>query len=302
MAKRKLSQRENEEKHAAREMTVAKRDDMMQKARYSLSVQEYRCVLYAISRVKPDASFFDEYTFELKDFYAICGLQKESYTELKAILKGLRDRSWWVEIDDEGTESAISWFSTVRTNKRSGKVTIEFHKDMVPFLLQLAKQAKEQQLFYTQYDLQYVLPMSSQFSPRLYELLKSYQKNNREWFFEVEELKRRLDCENYKNFNDFRKRALDPAIAEINEYTDINIAMDLVREGRGGKVTRVIFYMAKKQSDALQQTKVHLNEVLDGQVTMDERMAMLQADTESVRAKFMRENPVERKKRPSEGF
>lgn len=301
MAKRKLSQRENEQKHAARQMAVCKRDDMMQKARYSLSVQEYRCVLYAISRVKPDDSFFDEYTFELKDFYAICGLQKESYTELKAILKGLRDRSWWVEIDDKGTESAISWFSTVRTNKRSGKVTIEFHKDMVPFLLQLAQQAKEQQLFYTQYDLQYVLPMSSQFSPRLYELLKSYQKNNREWFFPIDELKRRLNCENYKNFHDFRRFALDPAIAEINEYTDINIAMDLVREGRGGKVVRVVFYMAKKNLDLLQQTRIHLNEVLDGQVTMDERIAMLSDEEDSVKARFLRENPVKGKQQPSEG-
>lgn len=293
MARRKLSQKENDQKHNARQMAVCKRDDMMQKARFSLSVQQYRCILYAISRVTPDASFFDEYTFELKDFYSICGLQKESYTELKAILKGLRDQSWWVEIDDKGTESAISWFSTVRTNKRSGKVTIEFHKDMVPFLLDLARQAKEQQLFYTQYDLQYVLPMSSQFSPRLYELLKSYQKNNREWYFSVDELKRRLDCENYKNFNDFRKRALDPAIAEINEYTDINIAMDLTREGRGGKVTRVTFYMAAKQQEALQVTKLHVNEVLDGQMTIDEQLSVITSG-ESVREKFMRENAPNR--------
>lgn len=296
MAKRKLSQREYEKKHAARQMTVAKRDDMMQKARFALTVQEYRCVLYAISCVKPDDSFFGEYTFELKDFYAICGLQKESYTELKAILKGLRDKSWWVTIDDKGTESAVSWFSVARTNKGSGKVTIKFHEDMAPFLLELSKQAREQQLFYTQYDLQYVLPMSSQFSPRLYELLKSYQKNNREWCFNIDILKRHMNCENYKNFNDFRRWALDPAIAEINEYTDINIAMDVVKEGRGGRVAMVIFYMAQKSPEALQETQVHVNEVLDGQVSFDELQEELRKSESSVKEKFFRENTPYRRK------
>ena len=85
------------------------------------------------------------------------------------------------------TESAVSWFDVVRTNKKSGKVTVAFHRDMMPYLVELAKQA-EQGMFYTGYNLQFILPMSSRYSPRLYEILKSYQKNNREWFFELEDL------------------------------------------------------------------------------------------------------------------
>lgn len=296
MAKRKLTERQTVQRDAAREMSVYKRDDMIQKSRHQLSIQEQRCVLYAISKIKPTDEIFQEYTFDIKDLYILCGIQKESYTELKAILIGLKSKCWWMQIDDKGTESAVSWFSKVRTNKKSGKVTLKFDEDMMPFLLQLTKQ----NAFYTSYNLQYVLPMSSQFSPRLYEILKSYQKNNREWFFPLEELKRLLDCQNYKRWPDFRRFALEPAVEEINQYTDINIAWDVEKEGK--KVSRVIFYMAEKSDDALLNVKRAIRDKMDGQLTIEDILAQLPDEEESVKARFMRENPPKRKKDPSEGF
>lgn len=267
MARRKLNEQEKMRRNASRNMEVYKRDDMIQKARHRLSVQEQRCVLYAISKITPEDTAFSEYSFDLNDFYAMCGLQKESYTELKEILRTLKSKSWWVEIDDQGTESAVSWFNVVRTNKRSGKVTIKFHEDMMPFLLDLAKQ----DAFYTSYNLKYVLPMNSQYSPRLYELLKSYQKNQSQWFFEIEDLKYHLDCQHYKDFHDFKRFVLEPAVAEINQYTDLAIAYSVQRKGR--KVTRVIFYMDDKTDLELDETELKIQTELDGQISlMDEVM------------------------------
>lgn len=292
MGKRKLSERQELQKQAGREMSVYKRDDMVQKGRHQLSVREQRCVLYAISRIKPTDEVFQEYTFAIKDFYTLCGLADESYTELKAILVGLKQKTWWAETAP-GVESTISWFNKVRTNKREGKVTIRFDDDMMPYLLQLTGQ----DAFYTSYNLQYVLPMSSQYSPRLYELLKSYQKNNREWFFDIDELKRVLDCQNYDRWPDFRRFALEPAVEEINRYTDINIALDTQKEGR--KVTRVIFYMADKSDAALLDAKKAIQEKLDGQLSIEDIMAQLPDEEDSVKAKFFRDNPPRRKKTPS---
>ena len=298
MAKRKTEQQDLATR-AAREMSVVKRDDMIQHARFSLSIQEQRCVLYAISKIKPEDTAFTEYTFELKDFYTLCGIEDQSYTRLKQTLKGLSDKSWWAVIDDKGTESLLRWFSTLRTNKRSGRVTVKFHEDMMPYLLQLATQAREQGAFYTQYGLKYVLPMRGQYSPRLYELLKSYQKNNREWFFDIDEIKRLLDCQSYKNFNDFKRFVLDPAVEEINQYTDLNVAYDTERSGRGGRVTRVIFFLAGKSRQALTETNLKIYRHLDGQMSIEEFMEEFD---NSVRAQFWRENPVERPEKPPEGF
>lgn len=295
MAKRKLSERQELQKQASREMSVFKSDNMIQQGRVTLSIQEQRCVLYAASRVKPTDSTFQEYTFNIKDFYALCGIENDSYTRLKAIMIGLKSKCWFLEMDD-GSESAVSWFEVLRTNKKSGKVTVGFHRDMMSYLLHLAEQGG----YYTSYSLQYVLPMGSRYSPRLYELLKSYQKNNREWFFDIDELKRRLDCLNYKNFNDFKKRALEPAVKEINQYTDLNVAWDVEKEGR--KVTRVIFYMADKSPEALLDAKKAGGEKMDGQITIEEIMAQLPDEEDSVKAKFFRENSPKRHKSPSEGF
>jgi len=281
--RKKRSERQELKVRSAREMTVAKRNDMVQKGRINLTLQEQKSVLYTISKIKPGDTAFTEYVFEIKDFYDLCGIQNESYNELKSILLTLKQKSWWMEIDDEGTESAVSWFNTVRTNKKSGKVTIKFHEDMMPFLLQLV----EQDTFYTSYNLKFVLPMKSQYGPRLYEILKSYKSNNRSWFFETDELKRLLNAQKYDRWPDFRRRVLEPAIEDINKYSDIKVAFDTQREGR--KVTRVNFFMVNKTEAALLETERLIEEELDGQINMDE---LIEERRNSVEAKFFRDNPV----------
>lgn len=282
MAKRKeLTEQQVYKRDSAREMSVFKRDDMIQKGRHQLSLQEQRCVLYAISKIKPSDEVFQEYTFDIKDMYRVCGIQDESYTRLKDILTGLKQKTWWVETAPD-VESTVSWFNKVRSNKRSGKVTIRFDDDMMPYLLELSGRDE----FYTGYSLRYVLPMSCQYSPRLYELLKSYQKNNKQWFFAIDDLKKLLDAENYVRFPDFRRFVLEPAVEEINKYTDIEIAWDTVREGR--KVTRVWFFMATKGQKALMAARYAGSEVLDPQVSMEELMAKKPPE-ESVEARFFRE-------------
>ena len=250
MAKRKLTEQETMKVTSDRQMQIYKSDRMIQKGRHKLSLQEQRCVLYAMSKIKPNDSVFQEYTFDIRDFYRAAGIQDESYTRLKAILTELKQKTWWIETAP-GEESTVSWFNKVRSNKNKGTVTVRFDDDMMPFLLDVTSSPDS---FYTHYSLMYILPMTSQFSPRLYELLKSYQKNNQEWFFDIEELKKKLDCEHYKNFNDFKRFALTPAVEEINKYTDIKIAWDVERKGR--KVTRVIFYMLNKKAAELTAAKV----------------------------------------------
>ena len=161
---------------------------------------------------------------------------------------------------------------------------------MMPFLLQLAAQARDQSTFYTQFGLKYVLPMKGSYSPRLYEILKSYQKNNREWFFELDHLRRLMDCQNYARWPDFRRRALDPAMEEINAYTDLNVAYDVEKDGT--KVVRVVFYMARKNDEDLQKTDIEIYKNLDGQISFEDVIKDLENGKQSVKAKFIRENPI----------
>ena len=291
MARRKLTEHEKMKRNSSRNMEVFKRDDMIQKARYRLSVQEQRCVLYAISKIKPEDTAFSEYSFELNDFYALCGLQNESYTELKEILKTLKSKSWWIETAP-GEQSTVSWFNKVRVSQKSGKVIVRFDDDMMPFLLDLAKQ----DAFYTSYNLKYVLPMNSRYSPRLYELLKSYQKNQSQWFFDIDDLKYHLDCQNYKNFADFSRFVLEPAVEEINRYTDLAIGYDLQRKGR--KVVRVVFFLDEKTPLELDAAEREIETQLDGQIDI---LAEARENIGSAKTEFAKRRAAAYKKQREQG-
>ena len=277
-----LSKEQKDKIMAERELSIYKRNDMVQQSRHNLSIQEQRIVLYAISKIKPEDTYLTEYTFDIKNFYNVCGLDNDSYTATKKTIKELSDRSWWHTLPD-GTETLLRWFTTTRISKDSGKITIKFHEDMMPFLIQLA----EQNTFYTSYNLKYVLPMNSKHSPRLYEILKSYQQNNEKWFFQIDTLKKLLNCEKYKRFPDFRRYVLDPAVEEINKYTDIKITYGLSKEGR--KVTRITFAMVSKTDSEAARAQDARDEILDGQIFIDEYIGRLQNEDDPIN-KFLIEN------------
>jgi hypothetical protein len=73
-------------------------------------------------------------------------------------------------------------------------------------------------------------------------------------------------------------------VAEINEFTDIKIAWDTVKEGR--KVSRVAFYMVGKNEADLLEADRAINDTLDGQIDLE----MLMDSQNSVKAQFLREN------------
>lgn len=256
----RLVKREQIEKE--REQYICKRTDMIQKARYTLKPQEQKTILYAISKIKPDDPIDKEYSIDIKDFFKVCGLTSDkNYSHFKKLIKDLSDKSWWYSEND--TERLIRWFDTLNINKKSGIIKLRFHREMMPFLINLVKENQ----YITRYELKYILPMNCMYSVRLYELLKSYV-NRDSWFFNIEDLKRLLDCQNYKNYKDFNNRALKPAIEEINKYSDIVVRSSEVRKGR--KVERIVFYIDRKTTLEKVETWDNIREELDGQIYMDE--------------------------------
>lgn len=155
---------------------------------------------------------------------------------------------------------------------------------MMPFLLEVTKKNK----YYTHYQLKYILPMTSQYAMRLYELLKSYRAKTRQgrWFFEIDDLKKQLNCENYNRFPDFRRFALEPAVEQINKFTDIAID-ELKTEKEGRKVSRVEFFWNHKNKRELSKTNKAISDALDGQIDMRE---LWNEEQNSVSAQFLSEN------------
>jgi len=222
-----------------REYKVVKANDLIQKSRFYLTTQEQKIILYLITKIKPKDINLKEHIFKIQDFCELCGLDKTSggnYEYIKKTLKDLRDKSIWIttETDDEIT---LSWLDYVKLNKDSGAVTIKISELIKPYLLLLQEN-------FTQYEVLYILAMKSQYSIRLYELLKSYAFQKKH-LFEINELKKTLSAEAYNLFGNFKQKVLDISLREINELSDISVSYEIIKEGR--KFTKIEFFIKTKK-------------------------------------------------------
>lgn len=217
-------------------LSVYKRDDMIQSGRYRLTLLQQRIVLYAIGHIKSDDSYDSIYEFRLKDLYKVSGMAEDSYTRFKDVIQKLDNINWWITIN--GKEVLARWFSYIEIDPQKNTAIFQFHKGVAPYLFDLVRQNK----YYTRYELENILPMTHQASPRLYELLKSYSKNNDSWYFDLDKFKKAMDCESYKLWGDIRRRILDPSMEEINAKTDLKANYELERNGKKVVGIRFKFY------------------------------------------------------------
>jgi len=239
-----------------RDYLVIKSNELIQSSRYQLSLQEQRIVLYLISKIKPEDIELKEYEFEIADFCRVCGIEPNggsAYKHIKNVIKALRDKSMWIKKED-GAETTLAWIDKVTMIANSGKIIVKMDDDMKPYLLQLRKR-------FTQYELLYTLAMKSQYSIRLYEILKSY-----EWqgsvIFNIDELKNTMFAEKYTRFPDFKRYVLDIAMREINDLSDIFVSYEIIKEGR--KYAKLSYIIETKEDvNEKMETLARIDEVLN---------------------------------------
>lgn len=225
------------------------------RARYALSVQGMKLINFMISRIKPDEDLTKEKTFEIKEFYDLCGITDvggSSYQHIKMTLKAIADKSVYVPI--EGGVTLVRWLSTVDVIEDSGTVTYKFFERMIPYIHQLKER-------FTKFPLIYTLPMTSQYSIRLYELFKSYESLG-EFRIELEELKKNIDATNYVRYPDFRRFVVETALNEINEYSDLSVEYEPVKQGR--KVVKLKFFIQQKTAMEKIKSLASVEQKLDG--------------------------------------
>ena len=135
------------------------------------------------------------------------------------------------------------------------EVKIEFHREIMPYLVNLKKN-------FTQHALSDISELNSKYSVILYRWLSmnynQYEHYNfkggrrqeqvesyRNPVISMRELREMTDTVNeYKNMTDFTKWVLKKSISEINEQTTFNVTYDKVKKGRS--IESVSFHITKK--------------------------------------------------------
>ena len=232
---------------------VVKANELIQKSRFNLTLQQQKIVLYLISRIMPTDEAFQEYEFSVADFCRMCGISETSgknYQALKSAIKEIADKSLW--IDCEKGETLIRWIEKPYINKQSGTIKIRLDADMKPFLLQLKKN-------FTEYELIWTLNFKSKYTIRLYELIKSIHYRELETYereYTLTELRTLLDAENYDTYPNFKARVLEPAVKEINTASDKIVSYTPIKNGRS--VERILFTIGTKPPEETYTLQVQI--------------------------------------------
>ena len=196
-----------------------------------LTVLEQKAIGYILSLIKPpdneSSQPIYEYTFDVRNFCKICGIDcnnGKNHQNVKNVLSKLASNGFWIEVDAD-KEIYFQWITAPEINRGSGKITVEIPKKIMPYLYGLQEK-------FTEYELFQILALKGIHSIALYEMMKSYAYQKRVTL-NISEIKYYLGIEKkYTEYKAFRRKIIEPAINEINEFTDLEVHWLPIREGR----------------------------------------------------------------------
>lgn len=208
-------------------------------ARYKLTINQQRVLLSLSTQVHQDDEDFTDYVVRVDDLAKMWGIETSQnlYQRIEeAVDELMADKRGSIRIEEQRGEKTkvinYRWLTRSEYIKGSGEILLRLDPSVKPFYLQLKNK-------FTQYHLSSVIRFKSSYSIRIYELLKLKQnmgKGGQFWReFTLEELREKLGIEKniYPKFADFRVWAIQPAIKEINDHSDLSIIqVDYLKQGR----------------------------------------------------------------------
>lgn len=217
-------------------MTVTQ-DFALVNAKYKLNTSEIKFILTAITQIDSvQDEVLKDYEIKVSDLEQ--KLQAEqNETRLKQFAKKLMSKP--LEVPTADGWIIANWFSDIEYVRGQARFKVRFSEKLKPYLLQLKER-------FVAYNLKYILPLTSTYSVRIYQLLKEYKKLTKR-YFTVEELQDILQVpKSYKDsYKDFKRNVLKVAEKELREHTDIYFTIEEEKEGR--KVSRLIFRIYKNE-------------------------------------------------------
>ena len=225
-------------------------NDLIQKSIFSMTLNQIRILLFMISKIKPKDDISTIYTISISDYCRVCNIDASQgwhYANVKNSLDEIdKIRLWIVETDENGKtkRTRLQWFHQLIINDGSGRIEYNFNENMKQYLFSLEGK-------YMLAYLEYILPMNSKYSIRLYNLLKSVEHmesvQDDGYHIALEDFKLRVDATKYDRYPDLRRWVIEKAVEEINTYTDIEVKWDKMKDGRS--VAKLIFNIERPDDE-----------------------------------------------------
>ena len=218
-------------------------------ARYSLTLQEKRIILWLTSQIQPDDDDFKIHTLSVKEFMDLLELKgKANYKELQKITLGLMKKVLVIKEPDEGITTQVAWINYARYEEKEGIIKLSFSSAMRPFLLNLKKT-------FTAIQMSDLMQLSSIHAIRIYELLKQYEGIG-ERTLTIEEIKECCGVKGkLKQYIHLKQKVLLIAQREINTKSDIKFEFEPIKHVR--KFVAIKFFISKNKAYELRNNPDH---------------------------------------------
>lgn len=222
-------------------------------ARYKLSLEEQRVILFLVSMVQPIDEDFKTYTILVKDFVQLVNVKNQSiYRNFVDISESLTSKT--ISIKKDTSTLVMSWLSSSEYFDKQGKIELSFDPKLKPYLLRLKDN-------FTTYRLENVIKMKSFYSIRIYELLKQYEKLH-ERTFSLAQLRDYLSIgqNQYPLYANFKQKVLNVAKKELREKSDLSFEFEEIKLSRKiEKIRFIIFSHGVDGEEAAAENKEELS-------------------------------------------
>lgn len=209
------------------------KDNALMNASYNLDLVEQRLILLAIIEARESGKGInanDPLTIHAETYINQFGVHRNTaYQALKDACKDLFARQFsYQEKRAKGTANITSrWVSQIAYVDDAAYVELIFAPVVVPLITRLEEE-------FTRYDIEQISGLTSAYAVRLYEILIQWRTAGKTPVIELSEVRKRLGVVDgeYKIMADFKRRVIDTAVTQINEYTDIEAGYEQHKKGR----------------------------------------------------------------------
>jgi plasmid replication initiation protein len=245
-------------------LLVKKANELIQ-AQYKFDIWETRAFLSVLAQIQRTDEEFKEYRIVYKNIMEDFDLKAaEAYNLLREAVLRLMSKRVHIKYEKDGVfrEDVYTIFNKVNTLSnekqqnvpinydKQGYIDIAMHPDMRDLLLQLKKN-------FTTYDIKHITQLGV-YSVRIYELLKQYERIGKRKI-SIEQMKQMFELvDEYPLFANFHQKVINPAIKEINKYTDLQVdTPQKIKEGR--KVVALLFTFRKKEDSFIAEPETTID-------------------------------------------
>lgn len=177
----------------------------------AIPIMAYRIKFLLVSLIRPDTEEFEELELTVKEFMEYFeikswgGNQQDALSDAISMMKSF---NYIVE------NNPITWL-TGDSDVEGQNIRLCLHESLTPYLLNLKRN-------FTKIYYENIKNIKSMYSLRLYELLES-MKGVGSYKITLKNAYRTICDDRYTTKSEFVAHVVEPAVEEINNYTDLNV-------------------------------------------------------------------------------